>query len=51
MVQKASFDATKRRAQELEARRQKADFKELVRLEQDRGTTNIRRTESAYWRR
>lgn len=49
--QKALLDAAKRRAQKLEAKGQEVDFKELVRLEPDRGTTNIRRTESAHWRR
>lgn len=48
---KALLDAAKRRAQKLEAKGQAVDFKELVRLEPDRGTTNIRNTASAHWRR
>lgn len=49
--QKALLDAAKRRAQKLEAKGEAVNFKELVRLEPDRGTTNIRNTASAHWRR
>ncbi|MCS3898455.1 hypothetical protein M2171_007588 [Bradyrhizobium japonicum USDA 38] len=38
------MDATKKRAQKLEAKGKTVDFKELLRLEPDSGTTNIRNT-------
>jgi putative SOS response-associated peptidase YedK len=49
--QKAILDATKRRAQKLEAKGKPYDFKELLRLEPDSGTTNIRNVGSAHWKR
>jgi putative SOS response-associated peptidase YedK len=40
--QKALMDATKRRADKLQAKGKSVDFKEVLRLEPDSGTTNIR---------
>ena len=42
--QKAMLDATKKRAQKLEAKGKPVDFNELLRMEPDGGTTNIRNT-------
>ncbi|WP_375789791.1 SOS response-associated peptidase [Bradyrhizobium sp. Pha-3] len=39
------------RAQKLEAKGKSVDFKELVRMEPDAGTTNIRNVGSAHWKR
>jgi uncharacterized protein (DUF1810 family) len=49
--QRALMDATKKRAQKLEAKGKTAEFKELLRLEPDSGTTNIRNVGSAHWKR
>jgi putative SOS response-associated peptidase YedK len=49
--QRALMDATKKRAQTLEAKGKTVDFKELLRLEPDSGTTNIRNVSSAHWKR
>jgi putative SOS response-associated peptidase YedK len=49
--QRAMMDATKKRAQRLEAKGQQIDFKELLRLEPDSGVTNIRNLSSAHWKR
>ena len=46
---KALMDATKKRAEKLQAKGKAVDFKELLRMEPDGGTTNIRRTESRHW--
>jgi putative SOS response-associated peptidase YedK len=48
---KALMDATKKRAEKLEAKGKTVDFKELLRLEPDSGTTNIRNTSSSHWKR
>src|ERR1700731_456962 len=48
---RALMDATKKRAQKLEAKGKTVDFKELLRLEPDGGTTNIRNVSSAHWKR
>jgi putative SOS response-associated peptidase YedK len=45
------MDAAKRRAQKLEAKGKAVDFKELLRMEPDGGTTNIRNVNSAHWKR
>jgi putative SOS response-associated peptidase YedK len=42
----ALMEATKKRAAKLEANAAKAEFKELLRMEPDSGTTNIRNTSS-----
>jgi len=47
----ALMNATKKRAQKLEAKGKPVDFKELLRLEPDSGTTNIRNVGSAHWKR
>jgi putative SOS response-associated peptidase YedK len=49
--QKALMDATKKRAEKLQAKGKTVDFKELLRLEPDGGTTNIRNVNSAHWKR
>jgi putative SOS response-associated peptidase YedK len=49
--QRALMDATKRRAQKLKAKGQSVDFKHLLRMESDSGTTNIRNVNSAHWKR
>jgi putative SOS response-associated peptidase YedK len=49
--QRALMDATKKRAQKLEAKGKPVDFKELLRMEPDDGTTNIRNVNSAHWKR
>ncbi|MEY9685956.1 SOS response-associated peptidase [Bradyrhizobium elkanii] len=48
---KALMDATKKRAEKLEATGKQVDFKELLRMEPDSGTTNIRNTKSSHWKR
>ena len=45
------MDATRKRAQKLEAKGKSVDFKELLRMEPDGGTTNIRNVNSAHWKR
>src|SRR3954452_21449659 len=47
---RALMDATKKRAQKLEAKGKTVDFKELLRMEPDSGTTNIRNVSSAHWK-
>lgn len=47
----ALMDATRKRAEKLEAKGKTVDFKELLRLEPDSGTTNIRNTSSKHWKR
>src|SRR5690242_13976630 len=48
---RALMDATKKRAQKLEAKGKSVDFKELLRMEPDSGVTNIRNTSSGHWKR
>jgi putative SOS response-associated peptidase YedK len=48
---KALMDATKKRAEKLGAKGKVVDFKELLRMEPDTGTTNIRNTGSSHWKR
>jgi putative SOS response-associated peptidase YedK len=45
------MDATAKRAAKLEAKGKPVDFKELLRMEPDGGTTNIRNTSSKHWKR
>ena len=49
--QYALMQSTKKRAAKLEAKGEKVDFKQLLRMEPDSGTTNIRNTESNHWKR
>jgi putative SOS response-associated peptidase YedK len=49
--QRVLMDATKKRAQKLEAKGKTVDFKQLLRMEPDTGTTNIRNVSSAHWKR
>ncbi|MCR5879537.1 SOS response-associated peptidase [Phenylobacterium sp. J367] len=46
---KALLDAATRRADRLRAKNQAFDFNELLRMEPDKGTTNIRNTASRHW--
>jgi len=46
---KAILDAATKRADKLRAKGKEVDFDELLRMEPDSGTTNIRRTESRHW--
>lgn len=48
---KALLDAATRRADKLRAKGKEVDFPELLRLEPDAGTTNVRNTASAHWKR
>ena len=48
---KALMDATKKRAEKLQAKGETVDFKELLRMEPDGGTTNIRNVKSKHWAR
>jgi putative SOS response-associated peptidase YedK len=48
---KALFDAAKNRARKLEAKGKVVDFEELLRMEPDGGTTNIRNIASQHWKR
>ena len=45
------MDATKKRAEKLQAKGKPVDFKELLRMEPDGGTTNIRNVKSKHWTR
>ena len=47
---KALFEAATKRADKLRAKGDEIDFAELLRLEPDKGTTNIRNTTSPHWR-
>jgi putative SOS response-associated peptidase YedK len=48
---KALMDATKKRAEKLQAKGKPVDFKELLQMEPDSGTTNIRNVKSKHWTR
>jgi putative SOS response-associated peptidase YedK len=45
------MDATKKRAEKLQAKGRPVDFKELLRREPDGGTTNTRNVKSKHWTR
>ena len=47
--QHALTEATKKRAAKLEAKGKPVDFKELLRMEPEGGTTNIRNVKSKHW--
>ncbi|SFS87540.1 SOS response-associated peptidase [Brevundimonas viscosa] len=47
---KAIFDAAVKRADKLRAKGKEVDFDELLRMEPDGGTTNVRNTNSAHWK-
>lgn len=47
---KALLDAATKRADKLRAKGKEVDFAELLRMEPDGGTTNIRNTKSSHWR-
>jgi putative SOS response-associated peptidase YedK len=46
----ALMEATKKRAAKLEAKGQPVDFKALLKMEPDSGTTNIRNVNSRHWK-
>src|SRR6202051_2829973 len=46
---KALMDATKKRAEKLQAKGKPVDFKELLRMEPDGGTPHIRKVTSKHW--
>lgn len=48
---KALLDAATRRADKARAKGKDVDFAELLRMEPDAGTTNVRNTASAHWKR
>ena len=47
----ALMESTKKRAAKLEAKGNTVDFKQLLRMEPDSGTTNIRNVNSKHWTR
>lgn len=47
---KAIFEAAKKRAGKLEAKGKAVDFDELLRMEPDGGTTNVRNIASSHWK-
>ena len=49
--QLAQMQAVKKRAEKLDQKGKAYDFKELLRMEPDGGTTNIRNTNSKHWKR
>src|SRR6266480_2514519 len=49
--QHALMEPTKKRAAKLEAKGKPVDFKRLLRMEPDGGTTNIRNVKSKHWTR
>jgi putative SOS response-associated peptidase YedK len=49
--QLALLQSAKKRAEKLEAKGNVVDFKELLRMEPDSGTTNIRNVASKHWKR
>jgi len=48
---KALIDAARKRADKLRAKGQAVDFEHLLRMEPDKGTTNVRNTSSSHWKR
>lgn len=46
----AIFEATKRRADKLRVKGGEVDFERLLRMEPDKGTTNVRNVASAHWK-
>lgn len=47
---RALMDAASKRAEKLRAKGQVVDFNELLKMEPDSGTTNVRNTASSHWR-
>ncbi|WEX10258.1 SOS response-associated peptidase [Chelativorans sp. AA-79] len=47
----ALFQAAKKRADKLRAKGKDFDFDDLLKMEPDRGTTNVRRVDSKHWAR
>jgi putative SOS response-associated peptidase YedK len=48
---KALLDAATKRADKLRAKGKPVDFDQLLRMEPDSGTTNVRNTASSHWKR
>ena len=51
VVVEGADGSTKKRAEKLQAKGKPVDFKELLRMEPDGGTTNIRNVTSKHWTR
>lgn len=49
--QKAQLDAAKKRADKLRAKGKDVDFDQMLKMEPDGGTTNVRNTASSHWKR
>ena len=49
--QKAQLDAATKRADKVRAKAKSVNFEQLLRMEPDGGTTNIRNTASKHWKR
>ncbi|CAN7155613.1 SOS response-associated peptidase family protein [Rhizobium sp. LjRoot254] len=49
--QNALFENAKKRADKLRTKGKEFDFNDLLRMEPDGGTTNVRRTDSKHWKR
>lgn len=47
---KAQLDKTTKRADKLRAKGKEVDFAEMLKMEPDAGTTNVRNTSSSHWR-
>ena len=47
---RALFEAATKRADKLRAKGEDVDFAELLRMEPDKGVTNVRNTSSSHWR-
>ncbi|HVY34948.1 MAG TPA: SOS response-associated peptidase [Caulobacteraceae bacterium] len=47
---RALLDAATKRADKLRAKGQEVDFNHLLRMEPDKGTTNVRNTSSSHWK-
>jgi putative SOS response-associated peptidase YedK len=47
---KALLDAATKRADKLRAKGKPVDFEQLLKMEPDGGTTNVRNTASSHWR-
>jgi putative SOS response-associated peptidase YedK len=50
-LEKGLLDAASVRADKLRAKGKEVDFDQLLRMEPDSGTTNVRNTASAHWKR
>jgi putative SOS response-associated peptidase YedK len=51
IIEKALLDAASKRADKLRAKGQDIDLDQMLRMEPDKGTTNVRNTTSKHWQR